>query len=213
METVSIAIVGVIIAAAFGYALWPMIQDSSASAGLSSEDERDKRTADDLARLFHERERAYNNILEIDLDREMGKLSEEDYEDMILQARAGAVEILRRLENRGVKEGMVPAHLSDDEVVETAARTARLKAVPTGAQADIPAGAGPEPGRSFSSVSDEAIDRRLEGEISQFRKVHAPGERPNLENGGSQGDRICPSCDAELKPDQNFCAACGEKLK
>ena len=59
----------------------------------------------ELTRLLMEREQAYKNIMDIEFDKEMGKLSDEDYAQMMTPARARAVEVLRRLDARGVEGG------------------------------------------------------------------------------------------------------------
>lgn len=208
MDTLSIVFVGAIIATAFGFSLWPLFQTSEVSIDSSSSGDREGQAASEIARLFSEREQAYKNIMEIDLDREMGKLSDEDYEDMISQARADAVEVLRRLETRGVKEGMVPAHVNVNEVEEAAARAAGGEAARDGAPVDGSSG----PAYAASSVSNDVLDRRLEEEILRFRKVEASTEQVNGESENLPSQRFCPSCGTETDAGHNFCASCGEKL-
>ncbi len=162
METISLILVGLIVAVAFGYALWPLVRTSGASAGGWAPDSQEGRAKDEIARMFMEREQAYKNILEIDLDREMGKLSDEDYEEMIAHARGDALEILRRLESRGLKEGMAPAHVDVNEVEEIASRAATTKAGRT----DSPA--------KSDSGAVKTLDDRLEEEILQHRSEKTP---------------------------------------
>ncbi len=209
MDTVSLIFVAVIVASAFGYALWPLFQVSGASPGVSSPDGQEDRTQEEIARLFLEREQAYKNIMEVDLDRDMGKLSDEDYADLIGQARTEALEILRRLETRGVKEGVVPAHVSVKEAAETAVRATRSKFAHAGSQAS----SGSDPASSFSSASGRALDDRLEKEILQYRKVETPADQGNMESEGGPLNRFCTSCGAEVATGHNFCPACGEKTQ
>lgn len=200
METISLVMVGLVVAAAFGYALWPLVRTTDASAGGISSESREGRAEEEIARMFMEREQAYKNILEIDLDREMGKLSDEDYEDMIAHARGDALEILRRLESRGVKEGMAPVHVDVNEVEEVASRAAASKA----GRADSPAMSDSGPGKM--------LDDRLEEEILQYRSVKTPTVQADKESDVSPSKRFCPSCGAEANASHSFCAACGEKL-
>ncbi len=165
METISLIVVGLIVVAAFGYSLWPLVRTSGASAGGWASDSQEGRAKDEIARMFMEREQAYKNILEIDLDREMGKLSDEDYEEMIGYARASALETLRRLEARGLKEGMAPAHVDVNEVEEIASRAATTKAGRT----DSPA--------KSDSGAVKTLDDRLEEEILKRRGVNTPGKK------------------------------------
>ena len=87
MDTLALLAVAAIVLAAFSYALLPLIRPPEALA-----DGAEDPGAEEIARLLSERERAYRDIQEIDMDREMGKLSEEDYADMIGRARAGALQ-------------------------------------------------------------------------------------------------------------------------
>ncbi len=200
METVSLVMVGLIVVAAFGYALWPLVRTTDASAGGFSSESREGRAEEEIARMFMEREQAYKNILEIELDREMGKLSDEDYEDMIGRARGDALETLRRLESRGVKEGMAPAHVNVNEVAEVASRAA----ISSAGQAGSPV--------KGDSGSGKTIDDRLEEEILQYRSVKTPTVQADKESDIPPSKRFCPSCGAEANAAHSFCAACGEKL-
>ncbi len=67
-----------------------------------------------------EREQAYKNIMDIEFDKEMGKLSDEDYAQMMTPARAQAVEVLRCLDARGVKEGMTRLQMNEREAAQAA---------------------------------------------------------------------------------------------
>jgi hypothetical protein len=186
MEYVSLATVAAIVIAAFAFTLWPMFQPEGA---LSVSGVEDGGGAEEVvARLLIEREHAYRNIREIEMDREMNKLSDEDYEDMIAQARAGAIDVLRRLEARGVSEGMVPAH--QPEVATAAAK---------------------------SSAKEDSLDERMESEILKYRKVPLSGTehevtRP-LVTAPVHEMNFCPSCGSPVGGDNNFCSSCGNKLK
>ncbi len=199
METLALLAVAAIVLAAFSYALLPLVRPREALAA-GAEDPG----AEEIARLLSERERAYRLIQEIDMDREMEKLSEEDYADMIGRARAGALDVLRRLEARGVREGMAPAYLGEREAARAAAGAhsaagARLAA---GARS-IPA----EPARS-------SIDERLEADILAYREVLPSGEEsPNDDpSRGESGANFCPACGQPVGGGDNFCASCGKKI-
>lgn len=197
MEILSIVLVGIIVAVAFGYALWPLFRGPEAAAVEVSPEGRKETASREIARLFAEREQAYKNIMEIDLDREMGKLSDEDYEDMIGQARADALEVLRRLEARGVTEGMVPAHVNVNELEEVAAQASGVRAA-----------------REESSLdsSDSSIDDQLEEEILRYRKVKVSSVESDGEREDLPPQRFCHSCGAGVEAGHKFCSACGEKL-
>lgn len=197
MEYVSLAAVAVIVIAAFAFTLWPMFQPAE-NLGVSGAE--DGGGAEEIvARLLIERENAYRNIREIEMDREMNKLSDEDYEDMIGQARTGAIDVLRRLEARGVSEGMVPAHLSEGGAVAVAY------------QPEVAAVA------AKSSAKEDSLDERMESEILKYRKVPPAGTeheetRPS-EIAPVREMNFCPSCGSPVGGDNNFCSSCGNKLK
>ena len=222
METLGLIGVAAIILAAFAYALWPLSRPAVAGTGGSGEADAADAAGVEIARLLIEREQAYRNIREIDMDREMGKLSEEDYGEMIGRARSGALNALRRLEACGVKEGMVPAYLGEGEAVDAALDP---KLTPFTARA----GSAPS--------EEERIDERLEAEILRHRKVLPPkgsagqgsaGVDEKVE-GGIQPDgpgsaveesaevdekaEFCPECGARAEKSHKFCPGCGSKLK
>ncbi len=193
METFALLAVAAIVLAAFSYALLPLVRPPEALAA-GAEDPG----AEEIARLLSERERAYRDIQEIEMDREMEKLSEEDYADMIGRARAGAIDVLRRLEARGVREGMAPANLDGREVARAAAG------------ARLAAGAGP--GSAGSARS--SIDERLEAEILAYREVppsgeESPGDDPSRDE---SGPNFCPACGQPVGGGDNFCPSCGKKI-
>ncbi len=197
MEYFSLAVVTAIVIAAFAFSLWPMFQPADALSASGAE--VGGGVEEEVARLLIERENAYRNIREIEMDREMEKLSNEDYEEMIGQARAGAINVLRRLEARGVSEGMVPAHLSEGHAVGVAY------------QPEVATVA------SKSRPKEESLDERLESDILKYRKVSPPGVeheeiRPS-EIAPVSVMNFCPSCGTPIKGEHNFCSSCGSKLK
>ena len=200
METLSLLGVAAIILAAFAYALWPLVQPAVAEAGGAGGTDA---AGEEIARLLIEREQAYRNIREIDMDREMGKLSEEDYGEMIGRARTGALNALRRLEACGVKEGMVPAYLGEGEAVDAALDP---KMAPFTARA----GAAPS--------EEERLEERLEAEILRYRKVLPPEgsavEDSAVEDSAEVGEKpeFCPECGERAEKSHKFCAGCGSKL-
>ncbi len=225
METLSLLGVAAIILAAFAYALWPL--GRPALAGGNGEADA---AGEEIAKLLFEREQTYRNIRDIDMDREMGKLSEEDYEEMIGRARAGALDVLRRLEARGVKEGMVPAYLGEGEAVDAALDPKMASLAPVGLT----------PGEAVPGEA-EHLDERLEAEILRHRKVSSAssgvGEKGGIQSAASSGEdemgaggiepdstgvgfsvgiekvNFCPKCGERAGESHNFCASCGNELK
>lgn len=194
MDTLALLAVAAIVLAAFSYALLPLIRPPEALA-----DGAEDPGTEEISRLLFERERAYRDIQEIDMDREMGKLSEEDYADMIGRARAGAIDILRRLEARGVREGMAPANLDGREAAKAA-----MAAGPAAMAGST------EPARSARS----SLDEQLETEILAYREVPSQGGDIAREETASEraAPNFCPACGQPVAGGDNFCSSCGKKI-
>jgi len=178
--------------AAFAYTLYPLVQPSGdmgtegTTEGGGAEEE--------ISQLVFERERAYRNIQDIELDREMGKLSDGDYKDMIGRGRAQALEILRRLEGRGVKEGMIPAHLSEREAVGVVLQQKGAQAAPV--------------------VLGPTLDEILEAEILRYRKVlPSKALETTLRDVPATTNNFCSQCGFIVEVNDNYCAGCGRELK
>ncbi len=205
MDLLGIGIVGAAVAASFLYALWPLIKPPAEGALPPGEENGAEPSGREISQLFIERDRAYRDIREIEFDREMGKLSEEDFAQMIAPARAKALEVLRRLEARGVREGMVAVQLSEREAAEAADRV-----VASASRAEAPPAAAPR---------QRTLDERLEEEILRYRKARRPpaGEAAAAPSRrGAEAPppvRFCPSCGARAGEGHNFCSACGFQLK
>ncbi len=184
---------------AFFYTILPLMRPETAKGVLPHEENAQPLSNRELTRLLMEREQAYKNILDIEFDREMGKLSDEDYAQMIASARARAVEVLRHLEARGVKEGMAPVQMTEREAAEAVAR------IDTASSA------------SSKVVTGKSLDERLEDEVLRYRKVvgESQDEFPDSSSGGQVKNvkpRFCASCGNTVEKADNFCSACGRKL-
>ena len=201
MEILGLIIVCGAIGAAFFYTIWPIMRPHAASGVLPDEESARPLSSRELTRLLMEREQSYKNILDIEFDKEMGKLSDEDYNQMMKPARAQAVEVLRRLDARGVKEGMAPLQLNEREAEEAAARIEGIR--PSSSEAAV--------------EKPPALDERLEAEILSYRKQaekaqddspdSAPDEQPKSIN-----PRFCASCGNAADETDNFCSACGHQI-
>lgn len=199
MEILSLLAVGGAVGAAFLFTIWPIMRPGTASGVLPDEESAGPLSRREVARLLMDREQAYKNIMDIEFDREMGKLSDEDYAGMMAPARARAVEALRRLDARGVKEGMTPLKLDEREAARAAARL--------------------EGGRAKKGgVVEKSLDERLEAEIWGYRKnlgeprsVSSEDASPASRNEKTK-PRFCASCGRAATEADNFCAACGHRL-
>ena len=192
MHVLGYLIIFAAIIAAFAYTLYPLVVPSR-DMGLEGTAEGSD-AEEEISHLVFERERAYRNIQDIELDREMGKLSDGDYKDMITRGRAQALEILRQLEGRGVKEGMIPAHLSEREAVGVVLQQKGVQAAPV--------------------VLEPTLDEVLEAEILRYRKV-LPSKAPEttLRDMPAIKRIFCPQCGIAVEENDNYCASCGRELK
>ena len=201
MEILGVIIATGAVGAAFFYTIWPIMRPQTAQGVLPDEDSAQPLTDREVTRLLMEREQAYKNIMDIEFDKEMGKLSDEDYDQMMTPARARAVGVLRRLDARGVKEGMAPVRMSEREAAEAAARL-ETKRPPT---------------EKVAIEKPHSLDERLEAEILRYRKQvgKSPVELADPssdEQAKSMKPRFCASCGNAVSQTDNFCAACGRQL-
>ncbi len=201
MEILGLIIACGAIGAAFFYTIWPIMRPQAASGVLPDEESARPLSSRELTRLLMEREQAYKNILDIEFDKEMGKLSDEDYNQMMKPARAQAVEVLRRLDARGVKEGMAPLQMNEREAEEAVARLEGIR--PSSPEAAV--------------EKPPLLDVRLETEILRYRKnadkpQDESADSPPDEQAGSIKPRFCASCGNAVDEADNFCATCGRRL-
>ena len=215
MEILTAGVVGAAVASSFLYAVWPLVRPPEETDGLLPGGNGHETRERELSRLLMERDQAYKGIVDLEFDRQMGKLSDEDFAQMMESARAHALEVLRKLEARGVEEGAVPVHLSEREVGQEAGRLA--EAVPE-----------TEP-EEDEDETEPTLDEQLEEEILAYRTVKppeaapapkpAPKPKPAAPAAASPvaqapgAVRFCPSCGTKVGEGHNFCASCGFKLR
>lgn len=219
MEILTVGVVGAAVASSFLYAIWPLLRPPEDGQGLLPGANGRETREQEVARLLMERDQAYKGILDLEFDRQMGKLSDEDFAQMMGSARARALEVLRRLEARGVEEGAVPLQLNEREAGREAGRLAETAPEVEEEQPEDEAG--------------QTLDARLEEEILAYRKVKPPeaplaptptpappkpkaaAVAPAAPPAAPEPALICfcPSCGVKAGEDHNFCAACGFKLR
>ena len=189
------------VGAAFFYTIWPIMRPQAAQGVLPDEDSAQPLSNRELTRLLMEREQSYKNIMDIEFDKEMGKLSDEDYAQMMAPARAQAVEVLRRLDARGVKEGMVPLQMNEREATDAAARLETKR--PSSEEVAV--------------EKPSSLDERLEAEILRYRKNVGKSQDESADSSSDEQaknmkPRFCASCGNAVDEADNFCAACGRRL-
>ena len=183
------------------YTIWPIMRPQAVEGVLPDEENARSLSNRELMRLLMEREQAYKNIMDIEFDREMGKLSDEDYAQMMTPARAQAMEVLRRLDARGVKEGMTPLQMNEREAAQAATQLEAKR--PSSGKADV--------------KKSPSLDERLETEILSYRKQaekaqdDSPDSAPD-EQTKSIKPRFCASCGNAVDETDNFCPACGHQI-
>jgi hypothetical protein len=221
VEILTVGVVGAAVASSFLYAIWPLLRPPEDGQGLLPGANGRETREHEVARLLLERDQAYKGILDLEFDRQMGKLSDEDFAQMMVSARGRALEVLRRLEAYGVEEGAAPLQLSEREAGREAGRLA----------AAAPAADVKEEEEAPDASGEQTLDARLEEEILAYRKVKppeapsAPEPRPAPPKPKAAVPaaspaapepaliRFCPSCGVKVGEDHNFCAACGFKLR
>lgn len=140
-----------------------------------------------ISELLAERDRILDALQELDFDREMGKIPEEDYpRQRALLVQRGA-EVLRRL------DAMQEEHPGADV-------DARLEVAMTARRAGLQASEA-QP-LAASDVAPEIYDDELENLIAARRREL---------NGKAAG--FCPHCGHAIQQRDRFCAKCGATLK
>jgi hypothetical protein len=137
-------------------------------------------------RVALEREKlmALRSIKELEFDRAMGRLSDEDWREMSGRLRARAARLMRQLDaGSGYRE-----QIERDLSKRLTPGDARLR--PAGSRLD-PGDAGLKPSRHEDA--DESA-------TTNSRSTEASAER------------ICPSCETTNDSDAKFCKACGQPI-
>ncbi len=195
METLGLVIAIGAVGATFFYSIWPIMRPEAASGALPDEQSAQALSSRELTRMLLDRDRAYKNIMDIEFDKEMGKLSDKDYARMMGPARGRATEVLRRLDARGVKEGMAPLRLSEREAEQAAFRLKERR-----------------PLSEEKGLAESSLNERLEAEILRYRKrATGPGDY-SVSGTDEKKTRVCASCAHVVDGADNFCAACGRPL-
>ncbi len=152
-----------------------------------------------LEELLFSREVTYAAIKDLAFEREMGKLSEEDYQQLDFQYRARAVNILQELEQ------VEQATSEDDDLeawIEEAVRAARRQED----QADTVSQINVKPHRS-----GKRRPAAVSAECPSCERPYGPGDR-FCSGCGAQLPPLCDACGATSRPETRFCTQCGAEL-
>jgi rRNA maturation endonuclease Nob1 len=75
----------------------------------SIDDASDPKSDDELRRLVHQKETAYETIRELEFDLQMGKLSKADYEELKNQYKKEAIDCIKAIEDLELMKNRLPA--------------------------------------------------------------------------------------------------------
>lgn len=141
-----------------------------------------KRRKHDEQTLQEKKEDVYAAMKEMEFDFEMGKISEEDYQELRSQYKVKALEILKELDHIEKDDDL-------DAAIEREIQQFRTKSAP-----------------------EEDIEAAIEREVQQLRKDKKPPGDTEREEKSVQSINFCPQCGEKVIPNSNFCQNCGMKL-
>ena len=157
---------------------------------FSGSAEKTAPTANALDSLIAQRDSAYDAIRDLDFDFQMGKLSQEDYAKLRDKYKVRAAEVLKEIDQAG---GIPDVDASIEEQV---ARLRRRNAAPA-PNGDVIEAEVARLRRRESSANGDAI----EDEVARLRARRQPAAK-----------KSCPKCGTPARPDDRFCAKCGNRL-
>tara|TARA_A100001037_G_C15147977_1_gene637379 strand:+ start:4160 stop:4714 length:555 start_codon:yes stop_codon:yes gene_type:complete len=184
MEFISLSILFVFFLAACVFSFWPLFSVSVNSLHTNSMSEQNKR----ISRLMIERDNIYKNILEVRFDKAMKKLSDEDYSKLLNPLNEKALNVLRRLEALGVREG--------DAIFEENGLSA-----------------GTENEKKVRNEIEEEILRYRNSSLKPDKKNISHQDLSKKENVLSVETLFCASCGHSCTSEDKFCSHCGQKIK
>ncbi len=106
-----LALIIIFVLSALAYVAWPLLSKTVAAKGSGAEDE-----------LRIQRDIVFAAIKDLEMDREMGRVSEEDFEQLNAGYRQQAIDVLKKIDRAG--NGMHRKRLEDELA---ALRTKRRK--------------------------------------------------------------------------------------
>lgn len=169
-------------------------------------------TRGDLDDLTKRKDFLYNAMRELNIDFKMGKLSEEDHQQLQAEYMEETSSVLDQLErSTNGKE-----HASTQ--IEQAVLEIRKKRAPAREEkeAQVPADIKQESADDVdeedvvvtSDIEEESADQTTEDVVTTPEKASAKEKKTVAESG-----LICASCDTENESDAKFCIECGSSLK
>jgi hypothetical protein len=141
-------------------------------------------------RVALEREKmlALRSIKELEFDRAMGRLSDEDWKEMSGRLRTRAARLIRQLDaGTGYRE-QIERDLAKrlEATADARLKGSRSNDVPTSAQRATP--------------------------VAQSASLDAGSASLDAGSASLSGERVCASCETQNDPDARFCKACGQAI-
>lgn len=177
-------------------ALWAtgvlLVEAARGLTAVSTDDERIEaqaavgRRRRELNREYHLLKRA---LKELELDRSMGKLSDDDYAEIRSRYRERAVRILRQLDQGQSYEQQIERDLA-----------ARREAL------------GKKPASKALASSGEAVTEKADAKLADTAATTEPAPRPASNQVPTVIAAACPECGTRNDIDARFCKHCGHKL-
>lgn len=147
----------------------------------------------ELERVLSQRESTYAALKDLEFDLAMGKLSEEDYQELSRRYKGRAIDILKELDQLAAAvpqpQPEVESALSDRIEQEVLAlrqrRRQEVQAVTSGGEKELA--------------------------CARCGKAHQPGDLFCAGCGYPLAE-TCPQCGVECRPSDRFCSSCGAEL-
>lgn len=178
--------IGVLALAALAFVALPLVRPRNeaeweipASADAAAFEDDDPA----LAELLSQRDATYRAIKEIELDRQIGNLSEEDYADLRERYKLKALGLLKAIEEHAGRAGAAPGGAGQ-----------------TPAEAD-----------AIELAIAKRRARKAGPQCPGCGTPHEPGDR-FCRSCGQLLALCCPSCGEPHGPEARFCVVCGTRL-
>jgi predicted nucleic acid-binding Zn ribbon protein len=212
MDALTLTLSLALVAGAFGLILYPLWQQTHSEAGLQPD--RSGQTLEEYQARY---QAALDAIKDLMFDREMGKISAEDYEKLLAKSKLEAAEIRHQIDRLShstaadkeaaldVEIERLVAQLRTDQLNgsealldEVDAEIESLKNIrlgPAGVEEAVCPHCGQAflPGDAFCTGCGQALPEVVPAE-------------PDIT------EELCPTCGYAYRPDDVFCARCGQAL-
>ena len=140
--------------------------------------------------LEREKQMTLRSIKELEFDRAMGRLSDEDWNEMSSRLRARAARLMRQLDaGAGYRD-----QIEKDLAKRLGGQDAR-----------------PQPSRHEEGKDDASRDSAKASTGDEVRRAAAAAE-PEDRRATASAERACTACSTVNDPDAKFCKSCGQPL-